>query len=175
MPSTWRAVSRVISVSKATKPSTMHRALWLPRPPVCANSHAAARSSGERTSDWPLPLLDITGLSTTGQPSSSAAAVSSSRVSTNAYGEVARPSSSAASRRMPSRFIVSTVARAVGATRSGHSCAASSSASTPVAIASISGTTTSGRSARSTARSASASCMSTTWLRWAACMAGASA
>ena len=73
---------------------------------------------------------------------------------------------------MPSRSMVNRVARAVGTTRTPL---ASTSASTCVAIASISGTTTCGRTVDSTMRSASASSMSTTCERCATCMAGASA
>ena len=116
---------------------------------ACAYSHAALDvAAASRTTDWPLPEEDITGLTTHGVPSAATASrelVLGRRRSGS--GEVGRPSSSAASRRMPSRSIVSRAARAVGTT-----CkpSASSSSSTAVAIASISGTTTAGRPARST-------------------------
>ena len=112
------------------------------------------------------------GLSTAGRPTSASAARSSSAVATNRYGDVGSPSSSAAKRRMPSRFMVRCAARAVGTTRSPS---ASSSTSRPVAIASISGTTRWGRSWEITARSASPSNIDNTWLRCATCIAGASA
>ena len=75
------------------------------------------------------------------------------------------PSVSAASRRMPSRFIVSFAARAVGIT-----CvtpAASSATSASVAIASISGTTMCGRSCSISRVSAAASVIAITCARCA--------
>ncbi len=112
------------------------------------------------------------GLSTAGRPRSSSALRSSLADSTKRYGEVGRPSSCAAKRRMPSLFIVRCAARAVGTT-----CRpwASSSTRTSVAIASISGTTRCGRSSAITARRASPSSIDSTWLRCATCIAGASA
>lgn len=74
---------------------------------------------------------------------------------------------------MPSRFMVSWAARAVGITRASPSVSTFTSSS--VAIASISGTMTCGRSCSITARSAAASVMAITWLRCATCIAGASA
>jgi hypothetical protein len=73
------------------------------------------------------------------------AACNSASESANTYGLVGSDSVSAASRRMPSRSIVSRAARAVGITRT--TPAASSSSSIGVAMASISGTTIVGRSA----------------------------
>ena len=78
---------------------------------------------------------------------------------------------SAARRRMPSRFMVSWAARAVGVTRTAP--AASSSTSRLVAMASISGTMTCGRSWSMILRKASASVMGTTWARCATCGASA--
>ena len=72
---------------------------------------------------------------------------------------------------MPSRFMVSWVARAVGMTRA--SPAASISASTSVAMASISGTMMCGASARMTPFRTWASVIGMTRLRWATCIAGA--
>ena len=79
-------------------------------------------------------------------------ACSSSRLSAKRYGDVGSRASSAARRRMPSRFIVSCAARAVGIDLGKASLLDSTSAS--VAIASISGTTRCGRSCSISRRSA---------------------
>ncbi|CFW30523.1 Uncharacterised protein [Bordetella pertussis] len=84
-----------------------------------------------------------------------------------------RPRVSAASRRMPSRFMVRWAARAVGVTCTAPS--SSSATSRSVAMASISGTTTCGRSCSMTCRSACGSVMETTWARCATWWPGASA
>ncbi len=117
-----------------------------------------------------MPDDDITGLSTHGIPIRPTAARTSSWESANAYGEVGRPSSSAASRRMPSRSMVSRVARAVGTTVVPP---ASTSASAPVAIASISGITRSGASCSISVDSETGSVMSIACQRWATWCAGA--
>ena len=90
--------------------------------------------------------------------------------SAKAYGDVGRPNSSAASRRIPSRFIVNCVARAVGMTTvrppsvwsflRAPLLRCSTSASASVAMASISGTTKSGCCASISARSCSGSLIS---------------
>ncbi len=72
---------------------------------------------------------------------------------------------------MPSRFMVSCVARAVGMTRA--SPAASIAARASVAMASISGTMMCGASAMMIPFSTWGSVMGMTWLRCATCMAGA--
>ena len=72
---------------------------------------------------------------------------------------------------MPSRFIVSCTARAVGTTRT--SPALSSAARASVASASISGITTAAPLARMAAVSASGSLMSTVRALCATCWAGA--
>ena len=72
---------------------------------------------------------------------------------------------------MPSRFMVSCTARAVGTTVAMP--AASIPARMSVAMASISGTTMCGASAMMTPFSTCGSVMGMTWLRWATCMAGA--
>jgi len=100
-----------------------------------------------------------------------AAAIASSRVSAKMYREVVRPSSLAAKSRMPSRFIVSWTALADGTI---FQPSASSSASVPVSIASISGTMKSGRCFSTAARSAAPSSMGKTSRASASCMAGAS-
>ena len=164
-------VSRVISTSKGTKPSTITRPAPA-RPPSCAYDHDDSTSSAERTTDCPLPEEDMTGLTTHGMPISSTAERNSSAVPANRYGEVGRSSVSAASRRMPSRSIVRRAARAVGMT---VTPSASSSSSVGVWMASISGTTQCGCSSSTTRRTSAASSMSITWLRCATCMAGASA
>ena len=120
---------------------------------------------------WPLPLLDMMGFTTHGNPMFSMAAKNSSFVAANSKGDVRSPSSSAAKRRMPSRFIVSCAARAVGMIST--SPAASIAASVSVAIASTSGTTKCGRSCSITARNASPSSIEITWARSATCIAGA--
>jgi hypothetical protein len=127
-------------------------------------------SAALRTVDWPLPEELITGFTTQGSPTASIAARYSSSVSAKRNGEVASPSSSAASRRMPSRSMVSRAAVAVGITRQPSVSSASSSC---VAMASISGTIRSGFSASTSARSAARSSMSITWARCATCIAGA--
>jgi hypothetical protein len=68
--------------------------------------------------------------------------------------------------------MVSRAARAVGITRKPSASIASS---VGVWIASISGTTSVGRSASITPRSAAGSSIGMTWLRWATCIAGAPA
>ena len=70
-------VSRVISRSKWRNSSTI---TWVevPRAPAMAASQALGRSSAQVTTLWPLPEELITGFTTTGQPSGSATAVSSS-------------------------------------------------------------------------------------------------
>ena len=78
----------------------------------------------------------MTGFTTHGIPISATAASNSSRVSAKRYGDVGNPRVSAASLLMPSLFIVSLVALAVGTTLYPS---ASSSTSLSVAIASISG------------------------------------
>ena len=122
---------------------------------------------------WPLPEEDITGFTTHGRPMARTASRYSACVSTKRYGEVGRPSVSAASLRMPSRSIVRRAARAVGITRAAPS--ASSATSVSVWIASISGTTRCGCSRAIRARIAAGSSMSSTCERCATCMAGASA
>jgi len=124
-----------------------------------------------------LPELLITGLTTQGKPMAgwpsvpSIAACSSASESQKRYGLVGRPSVSAARRRMPSRSIVRRAARAVGMTRTTPS--ASSASSTGVAMASISGTTRSGRSASISARSAAGSLIVIVRAWWATCWPGA--
>ena len=141
------------------------------RAPSRATAQARSGSSPGATVDCPLPLLLITGLTTHGTPIACTAAVNCSTVEANRYGEVGRPSSSAASRRMPSRSIVRRVARAVGTTRTPSASSASSSS---VARASTSGTTRSGRTSCTSARRATGSVMSST-RRWGVTrMAGAS-
>ena len=88
------------------------------------------------------------------------------------YFAVGSWSSSAATRRIASRSIVSRAACAVGMTRQPSLSSATSSC---VAIASISGTIRCGFSCSTTRRSAARSSMSITWLRCATCIAGASA
>lgn len=58
----------------------------------------------------------ITGFTTHGMPTSRTASVNSARVEAKRYGEVGNPNSSAARRRIPSRFMVNLVALAVGTT-----------------------------------------------------------
>ncbi len=74
---------------------------------------------------------------------------------------------------MPSRFMVSCAARALGTVRISPSASISTSAS--VARASISGTTMCGRSASISARSAAPSLMATVCARCATWWPGASA
>jgi hypothetical protein len=117
-----------------------------------------ATSAGPSILLWPLPRaahhrLDDAGVADAPLPS--IAACSSASESQKRYGLVGRRSVSAARRRMPSRSIVSRAARAVGITRT--TPAASSSSSTGVAMASISGTTSIGFSASISARSAAGS------------------
>ena len=76
-PSFWRTVSRVISCSNRRNSSTITR-LELPRAPWVAAVQACCSSSGLVATLWPLPEELITGLTTTGQPSGSAALLSSS-------------------------------------------------------------------------------------------------
>ena len=71
-----RTVSRVISVSKRTRPSTITRPRST-RPSSAACRQAASSSSNERTTDCPCPEEDMTGLTTQGSPTSSAPARSS--------------------------------------------------------------------------------------------------
>ena len=80
----------------------------------------------------------ITGLTIHGVPIRSIALRQASTSAANSKGDVGRSSSSAAKRRIPSRSIVSCVARAVGTT---FRPSASSCTSVSVAIASTSGTT----------------------------------
>ena len=77
------------------------------------------------------------GLITQGMPTSLIASRYSSLVSANLKSDVAIPNSSAAKRRIPSRFIVKLAARAVGIT---VWPSFSKSTKVSVAIASISGT-----------------------------------
>ena len=72
-----RTVSSVISTSKSTRPSTMTRPRST-RPPSAARRQAAPSSSGRRTTDWPWPEEDMTGLTTHGNPTRRAPAASSS-------------------------------------------------------------------------------------------------
>ena len=102
---------------------------------------------------------------------SAIAALSDARLSAKRYGDVGRPSVSAASRRMPSRFIVSWAARALGMTSA--TPARSMSTSTSVAIASISGTMICGRSCSMSFRSAPASVIVITCVRCATWWPGA--
>ena len=73
-------------------------------------------SAAERITLWPCPDELITGFTTHGIPISATASSNSPRVPANLYGDVGNPSSSAASRRIPSRFMVSSTALAVGTT-----------------------------------------------------------
>lgn len=86
------------------------------RPPLWAWFQAFSTSDALRTTDWPLPEELITGLMTQGKPIAFTADAHSASVSANRYGEVGSPSCSAASRRMPSRFMVSRAAQEVGTT-----------------------------------------------------------
>src|SRR5438876_12389683 len=96
--------------------------LPLTRAALSAYCHAAASSSLERTTDCPLPDDEIVGFTTQGKPiplvrpSPAIAAINSCSDAANRYVDVGSLSVSAARRRMPSRFIVSTDARAVGMT-----------------------------------------------------------
>src|SRR5438094_10366830 len=89
---------------------------------LSAYCQAAATSLLDRTIDWPLPDDEITGLTTQGSPMPfdfappSIAAFNSCCDAAKRYADVGKLSVSAARWRIPSRFIVSTVARAVGIT-----------------------------------------------------------
>ena len=73
-------------------------------------------SDADRMTLWPWPEELMIGLTTHGMPTACTAASNSSRVAAKRYGLVGTLSSSAARRRIPSRFMVSFVARAVGTT-----------------------------------------------------------
>ena len=88
-----------------------------PRAFSIAFAQAGAAPPGSRTTLWPRPDELMTGLTTHGVPMASTASRNSASLPANRYGDVRRPSSSAARRRMPSRSIVSRTARAVGMTR----------------------------------------------------------
>ena len=93
----------------------------VPGLPCRHSQHSSRRTRpvpGRCIVDWPFPDEDITGFTMQGKPMpASVAARSSSRVLAKTYGEVGKPSTSAASRRIPSRFMVSCAARADGMTR----------------------------------------------------------
>ena len=129
-------------------------------------------SSVRSSTDSPAPGTPAVGFTTSGKPACSATAVSSSTDPANQNGTVGRPSSSAASLRMPSRSRPIRTLRGVGYTSRPRSAAATSAST---AITPDSATTTRGLASSMIAVSASASFILTTDARSETPCAGASA
>ncbi len=131
----------------------------------------ASHRPPSRPRSGPCPSELITGLTMHGKPSSRSGRVDTRR----ACRRTGRARSAGRAPRRPGggcpRGPWSAARRARSESR--VSPPASSSSSVGVAMASISGTTRSGRSSSISARSAAPSSMSMTWLRCATCIAGA--